>query len=1153
MISIKKVLKMNKPIFKKISAIFAIILVMMVSIAVFVACGEPATPEPSPVVVTQGTTLDDALSVDGLYQTFDFLEDNASYSQSWIYVRGIVVDRPTYDSGYNSWVFNIADTKDGKQAKVDFALPASGVIDPSEGDTVVVHGYIKHYVSNDGSIDILQITRIVGLINNSTIDSVTVPEKTDADKVAEAKSALTLNATTFSDSFTLPIVGENNATISWALKEANEYLSISGANATVKKPETNQAVTLVATITVGEVSDTKEFAITISATVQKYTVTFNETSLVTIAVANGEEPIASGASLNSGTTLTVTVTLKDSTNYELSKVLLNGTELSKNNGVYQFALTSNSTITVETKSLSSDDIGTTANKPYSVEKIVAWTNKLGLSDGGYTDSKYYLRGIVKSFETTDKTTYIKNIYLVDEVGSSKSFLVYSCNFTSEVPSVSVGDTVVVYGAIKNYQGTIEMSNVYINGTSIHSYPEFISKEVGNGTISVGSALNATVVIGENQTSGKNGTTFTFTVTPDNGYQISAVKVNGKTVSADENGVYIGTISGNTIITVSTSKEGSSSGGGSSSSSANWATDYDGYYASLVGNTSTGATFRSALSKIVNNTYKAYTNYTGLVEAFKITDADPDDSSRIIWWYSGTSVTSNLYGSRTNREHVWPKQGGDAFPEKDGPSKDLHHMRPTDSSLNSSRSNHQFGEVAQTSSNAVAQNSSTNYTSAINGGSGVCYDNNTYFYPSEGMRGATARILMYVQLMWGDEYSLKFVEGTGFCKTIGDIKTLMKWHLEEPPTEFEKLRNERVFKLQGNRNPFVDYPELAERIYCYDGESYNDALLEVVKEYKGTETLEKIELNETSSVPVGGTIALQATYTPADATKDVIWYSSDTSIATVDEYGRVTGVKAGSATITVVSKENSSISASTTVNVKSVSSIKVEGTPTTTVYDNGKTFNPTGLTVKLVYSDNTTDVLDVKRCEWLDGATRKTTLSTGTTSVICKYGNLETIYSGITVNAINGQVITITKDSVSFSSSYEWCNWAQDGISGKVYGYGKNNHGNALQMTTDSKRQYRYLYNTTALPNIKKIVITAPSTFEDDDSTFMILTASTPYDDKTSPYPATGTKHDQKEVTTAGTTWTFENLGDEQYFAICFVSKSSGKATYIESIEITYGG
>lgn len=1147
MISIKKVLKMNKPIFKKISAIFAIILVMMVSIAVFVACGEPATPEPSPVVVTQGTTLDDALSVDGLYQTFDFLEDNASYSQSWIYVRGIVVDRPTYDSGYNSWVFNIADTKDGKQAKVDFALPASGVIDPSEGDTVVVHGYIKHYVSNDGSIDILQITRIVGLINNSTIDSVTVPEKTDADKVAEAKSALTLNATTFSDSFTLPIVGENNATISWALKEANEYLSISGVNATVKKPETNQAVTLVATITVGEVSDTKEFAITISATVQKYTVTFNETSLVTIAVANGEEPITSGSSLNSGTTLTVTVTLKDSTNYELSKVLLNGTELSKNNGVYQFALTSNSTITVETKSLSSDDIGTTANNPYSVEKIVAWTNKLGLSDGGYTDSKYYLRGIVKSFETTDKTTYIKNIYLVDEVGSSTSFLVYSCNFTSEVPSVSVGDTVVVYGAIKNYQGTLEMSNVYNNGTSIHSYPEFISKEVGNGTISVGSALNATVVIGENQTSGKNGTTFTFTVTPDNGYQISAVKVNGTTVSADENGVYIGTISGNTIITVSTSKEGSSSGGGSSSSSANWATDYDGYYASLVGNTSTGATFRSALVAINNKNYKEVSTYKQLTTYFKTTDADPDDSSRMIWWYSGTSVTNNI--GTTNREHVWPKNGGSAFPEEQGPSRDLHHMRPTDGNLNSSRSALQFGEVAQTSSNAIKQNGITNYTSAINGGSGVCYKDGSYFYPSEGMRGATARVLMYVQLAWGDEYSLKFVEGVGSNKTIGDIKTLMKWHLEEPPTEFEKLRNERVFGIQGNRNPFVDYPELAERIYCYDGESYNDTLLEVVKEYKGTETLEKIELDETSSVPVGGTIALQATYTPADATKDVIWYSSDTSIATVDEYGRVTGVKAGNATITVVSKENSSISASMTVNVKSIASIEVVGTPTVAVYDEGKTFNPTGLSIKLIYSDNSTGVMDANKCEWFDGTTGKTTLSAGTTTITCKYGNLQCTLTGITVNKISGKVITITKAETNCGKSYDWCTWESGEISGKLYSCTNNTLG-AFQMTTT--KDQRYMFNTTALPNITKIVIT---TAENYKAKFEVRTSSKPFDSSSTPYPKdVGTSRGEKSVTDAGTTWTFDNLGDEQYFAISYISnEGSGKAIYIMSIEITYGG
>lgn len=50
-----------------------------------------------------------------------------------------------------------------------------------------------------------------------------------------------------------------------------------------------------------------------------------------------------------------------------------------------------------------------------------------------------------------------------------------------------------------------------------------------------------------------------------------------------------------------------------------------------------------------------------------------------------------------------------------------------------------------------------------------------------------------------------------------------------PTEEEIRRNEAVFGLQGNRNPFIDHPEYAAQIYCYDGESYNNALQQVLAE------------------------------------------------------------------------------------------------------------------------------------------------------------------------------------------------------------------------------------------------------------------------------------------------------------------------------------
>ena len=243
----------------------------------------------------------------------------------------------------------------------------------------------------------------------------------------------------------------------------------------------------------------------------------------------------------------------------------------------------------------------------------------------------------------------------------------------------------------------------------------------------------------------------------------------------------------------------------------------GYYASLENETSQGAAFRTKLAQILKDTHTRETSYDGLKSVFKTTDKDPNKSGNIIWFYTGTSVAfSGDFNGGTNREHVWPKNGGKAFPASSKAGSDAHHLRPCNANLNSSRGSYGYDEVPQIPSNIVEENGSTSYGN-------LCYLANGTFYPGEGYRGATARILMYVQTRWGTEYSLKFVDGQGHNKTIGSISTLMKWHLEEPPTEEEYRRNEEVYKIQGNRNPFIDHPEYAARIYCYDGESYNSAL------------------------------------------------------------------------------------------------------------------------------------------------------------------------------------------------------------------------------------------------------------------------------------------------------------------------------------------
>ena len=573
----------------------------------------------------------------------------------------------------------------------------------------------------------------------------------------------------------------------------------------------------------------------------------------------------------------------------------------------------------------------------------------------------------------------------------------------------------------------------------------------------------------------------------------------------------------------------------SATSAEATTSAD-YYASVESLSTNGASFRSSLASLITSTHTSQPTYKNLINVFPDTDANPDNKSQMLWFYTGTVAKSG-----TNREHVWPKDGGKAFPAESETGSDAHHLRPTDQQLNSTRGSLSFGEVAQTAGNIVKEYGSTTYDN-------LCYKTSQYFYPGVGYRGATARILMYVQTRWGDAYNLQFVLGGGNCKTIGDIETLMKWHLEEPVTAAERLRNDEVQKIQGNRNPFIDHPEYAARIYCYDGKTYNSKLQAVVAQHEGTETISGLSFkNASMSLCIGETATLQPTYTPSNAKREVNWTSSDTAVATIDADGKVTAKANGTTTITVSSKETPSIKATLTLTVKSVSSISVSGAPTKTTYNSGETFDTTGITVTAHFTDGSTKTIDNSSCQWLDAVTGQNTLSAGTTSVICKFTSngqtFEEVVNGITVKKITGGgKTTITLDKTSASGKYDWYNWSVDGISGQGYMY-KNAQKNAIQMNGRDQK-ICYLFNTTPIPNT--IISITIKLVEGSGKSFDIYTSDTPYSSGTS-FPTTGTKRGTLTADTNGVTLPLNTT--DRYFTINY---NESTACYIESIEILYG-
>ena len=581
--------------------------------------------------------------------------------------------------------------------------------------------------------------------------------------------------------------------------------------------------------------------------------------------------------------------------------------------------------------------------------------------------------------------------------------------------------------------------------------------------------------------------------------------------------------------------------------------YSGNYYNSIDTSLRGDDFRDKLANLITTTHTTYTVYNGgsslaLNNVFDKTDKNPNGSGMVLF-YTGT-VVSSFSSSGANREHVWPKNGGKAFSAESECGSDAHHLRPCDQTLNSSRGSLSYGEVTDS---VVKQGGSTSYGN-------LCYRGGSFFYPGEGYRGATARILMYVQTRWGNKFNLQFVDGAGHSKTIGDFKTLMKWHLEELPTQEEINRNQAVYEIQGNRNPFIDHPEYAAYIYSEAGSYYANngttmanevnALLANNNPYGGQTNVEptKLTLDEYScTLEVGQSRALTLGVVPANGNKSVTWESKNNSVATVDQNGKITAVSTGTATIAAVSKVNAKVAAYCVVTVvkpRSVVMVEVDGTPTKTVYNAGDKFDPTGLTVTVLFDSGDVENVPLADCKWTDGNTLEETLSAGTTTVKCSYKGVtsDDIVSGITVNKVVAaqKTITITRSSFDASGSYEWHGWTADGISGVGFIYAGTK--DCLQMNS-GKGGETFINTSQLVGGIKSVTLKLNTSKTKGNKQFTLFTSTKAFSQTSSFDGSHGAR------ATSGGSVTWEINGDDTFFALQYTDSG---VVYIESITITYG-
>ena len=195
------------------------------------------------------------------------------------------------------------------------------------------------------------------------------------------------------------------------------------------------------------------------------------------------------------------------------------------------------------------------------------------------------------------------------------------------------------------------------------------------------------------------------------------------------------------------------------------------------------------------------------DAMQVLDSDPSNMSNVVLVYAQTSLPAAHYGTSTtwNREHVWPKSYGVGYTGAD--YSDLHHLRAADWNVNAARNNLYFDSCDACNSPAHAEAAPSTAKDKYS------------FRPPGNMRGDIARSMFYMAVRYfgGEEKNTEGLKlGDCPCQhtfTMGKLSTLLKWHLEDPPSGEEVNRTKNICELyQNNRNPFVDYPELAPAIF-----------------------------------------------------------------------------------------------------------------------------------------------------------------------------------------------------------------------------------------------------------------------------------------------------------------------------------------------------
>ena len=255
------------------------------------------------------------------------------------------------------------------------------------------------------------------------------------------------------------------------------------------------------------------------------------------------------------------------------------------------------------------------------------------------------------------------------------------------------------------------------------------------------------------------------------------------------------------------------------------------YYSDVDLTLAGAALKDVLASKITATHTTTLEYTSsgpdVWDATKATDENVANTNEVILYYgwedgNDQDITNDISRSKNlqdcgtncddfvwNREHVFPKSLANPILDTSipGPATDAHHLRAADRGRNSARNNRKYGRGSGNS----------NYSS-LDFHEGLDGPNTAAWYPGDDWKGDAARMIMYMYIRYG-AVCLPTAVGVGSKEFTEDemIDLFLQWNVEDEVSDIEIARNEyhgntSNYASQGNRNPFIDNPYLATRIW-----------------------------------------------------------------------------------------------------------------------------------------------------------------------------------------------------------------------------------------------------------------------------------------------------------------------------------------------------